>query len=72
MPIVSTGQPDRKRQNNQRGDKDILIESSPYRVLKSHINTGIQVIEVQITDYFADLTQTASDANMYFPSIVHI
>lgn len=44
VPTVTTGQLDRKRQNNQRGNEDILIESSPYRVLKSNISTGIQVI----------------------------
>lgn len=68
MPAISTGQQDRKRQNNQRGDEDILIESSPYWVLKSHINSEIQVV----SDYSDDLTQTAGDANMYFHSKVHI
>lgn len=43
-PAVTTGRPDGKRQNNLRGKKDVLIESGPNLIFKSHTNIDIRDI----------------------------
>ena len=50
VPATTTGQPARKWQNNQRGNKDVRSDSWPYRFLTSNINTLKKILMIQVTD----------------------